>query len=454
MFKKLFIYTFLIFLIFVGIFIISINFFTTHIQKQIEISLSNMEYNNKFDDIWNNVYNTKKLLSKYYYDLYKNYIAKQKIKALNQFNQIKIVLDTLDKLHIRKKKLFLNQLLLKNNFNNLKILDKNLFIIASNNILDISKKANLPCDPLKNFGICQKKTKNKIFFVSYLPKYKIYIINNINLNFNTEEIITLLKNMENIIAIQNGKIIKGNITNDGFYIMEYIKPLNLFIAKKIKYSSFETIKTYFKILNKKLKCQIYKYIYIFVSLFIIFYYLFYLIYKKEIDLIDNYIKSIKNESFIDKLTQVYNRKIIKELNINKFNNLVIMDLDNFKYINDTFGHEKGDFILKKFAEILKKHFEITIRWGGDEFIILTNKNLEEIKKIISKINKSIFFLQSAFDKEKREILSVSAGICNNKNLPYEERFKNADLALYKVKKSKKGNALSFREIDYIKLEEH
>ena len=196
-----------------------------------------------------------------------------------------------------------------------------------------------------------------------------------------------------------------------------------------------------------------KYIYVFIILFIVFYFIFYLIYKKELDLIDNYIQSIKNESFKDKLTQVYNRKILKDLNINNFKSLVITDLDNFKYINDMFGHEKGDEILKKFAEMLKNHFEIVIRWGGDEFVILTNKKTFEIKKIISEINKNIFLIQSSFDKEMKKILSVSAGICNEKNLPYEEKFRNADLALYKVKKSKKGNALEFNEINYIRLEQ-
>lgn len=58
-------------------------------------------------------------------------------------------------------------------------------------------------------------------------------------------------------------------------------------------------------------------------------------------------------------------------------------MDNFKYINDTFGHERGDEILIKFSKLLKKYFEddIICRWGGDEFIVLTDKNKENIKKL-------------------------------------------------------------------------
>lgn len=90
----------------------------------------------------------------------------------------------------------------------------------------------------------------------------------------------------------------------------------------------------------------------------------------------------------DKLTSAANRRmfdkylgnLLKNKNFNKAY-LILIDFDNFKYINDHFGHVKGDEILYTFVEIAKEYFvspNIISRWGGDEFAIIYHGSFEEL----------------------------------------------------------------------------
>jgi diguanylate cyclase (GGDEF)-like protein len=105
-------------------------------------------------------------------------------------------------------------------------------------------------------------------------------------------------------------------------------------------------------------------------------------YDEILKLNHELIKKLEEEAKIDPLTGLPNRKalqkeIIKQINrIKRKTNetlcLGILDLDNFKLINDTFGHIEGDKVLKDVADILRRHlrsYDIYGRWGGDEFII-------------------------------------------------------------------------------------
>lgn len=101
----------------------------------------------------------------------------------------------------------------------------------------------------------------------------------------------------------------------------------------------------------------------------------------------------------DSLTGVYNRSYFREvleriLNISRASKtgfiICGLDLNNFKNINDTYGHDKGDDVLIKFAEVFKNGIleeDILGRIGGDEFIVVfVNKNKEQVKNIIGKIS--------------------------------------------------------------------
>ncbi len=91
---------------------------------------------------------------------------------------------------------------------------------------------------------------------------------------------------------------------------------------------------------------------------------------------------LKHQAEYDKLTQLYNRqKFENALSIEFDRNerygvgfsLIMLDIDNFKLINDTYGHQIGDFVLKEIAISLKdniRKIDTVCRWGGEEFLIL------------------------------------------------------------------------------------
>ena len=88
---------------------------------------------------------------------------------------------------------------------------------------------------------------------------------------------------------------------------------------------------------------------------------------------------LKQHSITDELTGLYNRRQINEVLLQELNNrhsqfsVILLDLDYFKQINDSFGHLLGDKVLKYLAKLLKQHLPAPIvsgRWGGEEFLIL------------------------------------------------------------------------------------
>ena len=158
------------------------------------------------------------------------------------------------------------------------------------------------------------------------------------------------------------------------------------------------------------------------------------------------LKDIKLESNKDPLTRLYNRKILYNyiekvwIKKNSLFTLIFIDLDNFKPINDNFGHEEGDKVLKKVANILKDNFredDFIIRFGGDEFIILLGLKNKDISRIRKKIN----FLRKKLEKKLRKYnLSFSYGIAvypqDGKEL--SALLEKADMEMYKEKKKRKG----------------
>lgn len=137
--------------------------------------------------------------------------------------------------------------------------------------------------------------------------------------------------------------------------------------------------------------------------------------------------------------------------------VLFIDLDNFKYYNDTFSHEIGDFLLIEIAKILKANIrdnDIVARYGGDEFVVLLKHGDFDVSKMISerihaKILEQKGFRKAIERKIKSEILllgknmlSCSIGIVNyNKNInarTVEELLALADDTMYKAKKQGKS----------------
>ena len=300
--------------------------------------------------------------------------------------------------------------------------------------------------------LAQKETSN---LETAIKKFTTYIKKDYSKEEQEKIIKEFLKSFKGVVIVYKGKLIKGSFSKDGFYIMDYIPELDIFIGKEVKYSQIYSIKDFFSEVSENLKSEILRYIWGYFAVIILIYFMFVLIYKKKLNELDKHIEKIHTRSIRDSLTGVYNRSALEHL-IEEIGNktLIILDLDNFKYVNDVFGHKIGDMVLIEFSNLLKKFFEedIIVRWGGDEFLIFTDKSPKEIERRIEKINKIVKEMQDKFDSKKLKKLAVSAGICDKKDLPYEEKFKNADLALYKVKKSGKGRVLKYSDLDYVRIE--
>lgn len=154
----------------------------------------------------------------------------------------------------------------------------------------------------------------------------------------------------------------------------------------------------------------------------------------------------------DNLTQLPNRTlfserlrqaIVQSKQDSTYFALFFLDLDRFKYVNDTFGHKAGDILLQEFAERLKKclrESDTISRLGGDEFTIIIHnmKTTKVLPKIAQKIINT--FKQPFILEGKETYLSTSIGITvypiDSEDM--EELLKNADTAMYHAKENGKN----------------
>lgn len=158
------------------------------------------------------------------------------------------------------------------------------------------------------------------------------------------------------------------------------------------------------------------------------------------------IRKLNNEIYIDDLTGLYNRKFFNK-KIYKMKpvgpiSLILLDLDNFKNINDTYGHLMGDSVLQQFAEILnftKRKDDVIVRWGGEEFIIiLPETSIEEAYKIGNRIRMIVEKFAFSYDNVICKI-TVSMGVTSTetvKDIRIEQLLQATDKALYQAKEKK------------------
>ncbi|MEI5639328.1 MULTISPECIES: sensor domain-containing diguanylate cyclase [unclassified Pseudoalteromonas] len=157
---------------------------------------------------------------------------------------------------------------------------------------------------------------------------------------------------------------------------------------------------------------------------------------------------LKIESRLDPLTNIYNRRGFEEAfeplqqlssKLNRKAQLIFIDLNNFKLINDTLGHEAGDQVLKRFANILRsctRKTDLLCRWGGDEFIVVLN-NDEQVA--IQNFMKRIESLQDE-EHKKTGMQKICFSIGNVEILPknsksLSELLHQADQLMYSCKAS-------------------
>lgn len=193
-------------------------------------------------------------------------------------------------------------------------------------------------------------------------------------------------------------------------------------------------------------------------------------FERSLNYIYNYFHSIKSNieskllldmlkesSLRDALTGLYNRKFLDEyidnvtsqaLRAQTNYGILMVDIDYFKQINDKYGHDVGDDILKKIAMLLKESIresDIAIRYGGEEFIILLyNVDPKKACEVADKIN-SRFKLQN-FDANGeilKKSLSIGVSIFPIDSKSLWKCIKYADVALYRAKESGRDRVVRF-----------
>ena len=167
--------------------------------------------------------------------------------------------------------------------------------------------------------------------------------------------------------------------------------------------------------------------------------------KERARTLEENLKIEREKNYIDDLTGLFNRKKLKEYideiikQKKKFEGvMILMDLDNFKKVNDIRGHLEGDNLLRKFANIISTQFrekDIKARLGGDEFVVFI-PNLIDKEILEKKVNSFLNVARKELSEYYLEYrLSVSLGVvyldkdCHS----FEDLYNCADTAMYEVK---------------------
>lgn len=156
----------------------------------------------------------------------------------------------------------------------------------------------------------------------------------------------------------------------------------------------------------------------------------------------------------DSLTEIYNRRFANR----KLSNLLgmakrdgksvcvaIADIDHFKDVNDTYGHDCGDVVLRKLAKLMEDHMEnkgFAARWGGEEFLLVyEDSSLEDAVSSLENLLEEIRSVIIPYDNYKINV-TVTFGVADNHNNGLNEIVKNADKNLY-VGKERGRNQVVF-----------
>ncbi len=173
-------------------------------------------------------------------------------------------------------------------------------------------------------------------------------------------------------------------------------------------------------------------------------------------------KKYKELAYVDVLTELNNRAYLYEILAQTFSEkgrrgyLFFMDLDNFKYINDAFGHIFGDEVLRVIGQRLKKmsNDQINIiRIGGDEFMLtaFSEEKGTGYEDVLEGMNHCVEELIVIGDKEIYMTGSIGIVAFPENGMTAEELIRKADIAMYEAKKHGKGQAMSYSNFmgDYV-----
>ena len=168
-----------------------------------------------------------------------------------------------------------------------------------------------------------------------------------------------------------------------------------------------------------------------------------------LNMIGDYEKKLKDVAHRDRLTGLYNRhfmmdEIEKAYKSEKTSFVIMSDIDNFKKINDQYGHNAGDYILVSIAKIMREACSETIvsRWGGEEFLILVT-GIEEDRVLagIEKLRKNIEAEDFVFDGQQIKVTITSGVAVRAAGQTIDGWINEADNKLYTGKNSGKNKVV-------------
>ena len=176
----------------------------------------------------------------------------------------------------------------------------------------------------------------------------------------------------------------------------------------------------------------------------------------EKDLIHDARTSLKTRAFFEEeakknIAVIYRIAKSARRELFGFKNLSILffDIDYFKKVNDTYGHDSGDEVLRVVAKTIKENVRLgdtVARWGGEEIIVsLLGADEGDAKNKAEDIRKKVEAL--SFDFDPNFHLTISIGVVQAEDgISYEEMFKRVDMAMYKAKQTGRNKVVAYSEI--------
>jgi len=280
---------------------------------------------------------------------------------------------------------------------------------------------------------------DKISWIKYIPSMKLYVVS----SAYESEIEEISKNLHDKILYIAGLILIVSLILSIFDVRRLLKPIhdlastadviakgNYDIRAKIKTDDeIGVLAKNFNIMVDKLQDHIQN------------------LDKK----IQEKTEELKSLAITDPLTKLYNRRYFSEISSELFEldkreekalSVIMIDIDKFKSINDTYGHQTGDIVIEKLSSIMsymKRESDIACRYGGEEFVLLLPKTTQDgAYKFAQRLREKIeqITLRVKDDSEKHITFTISVGVSEvdyTNDTHIETVIKRADDAMYNAK---------------------
>lgn len=172
-----------------------------------------------------------------------------------------------------------------------------------------------------------------------------------------------------------------------------------------------------------------------------------------------YEQQLEQQALYDPLTNLPNRTLFEDRYQKAHSKtdsspvaVLFVDLDNFKWVNDEYGHAVGDQVLQELGTRLQnslRESDTVARLGGDEFVIILEKihNKEDVSKIAGKLLKTISNSMHIDSIHIQITASIGINIAEKRDLPYVDLLKSSDYAMYQVKDSGKNDFRFYEAVD-------